>query len=108
MSNDVVDEDFIRDELEKKINEAHREILGRHNIKTGDITPAEKKLVDDGIDELVEATRKWIKPSAKQPVFNSRFTSVFRKADGRLEIIDKKSQNKVEIKESVLEELELE
>lgn len=105
MSVERVDEDFIRDKIESKIQEAHRDILSRHDIESGDVTPSEQRKIDNAIEELVRTTREWIISSIKILVHFEDGLKVYSNSNGELEIVDEDTDNKVFIQEEKLEEI---
>jgi histidinol dehydrogenase len=56
----TADKEKIREVMESKLQEAYTEILGYHNLQTGDITPLQQNKIEGEEDELVDSVTEWI------------------------------------------------
>jgi hypothetical protein len=56
-----VDREYIKDKVEKRLQEAYSEILEHHGLLTGDVGFGNKLDMDEAEEEVIDATAEWIK-----------------------------------------------
>lgn len=54
------DSEYIKEKIEEKLQEAHRDILSHHDLRSGDISPLEQEVMIEKTNKLVEETESWI------------------------------------------------
>lgn len=55
-----VDHEFIHNKIDEKLREAFSQILERHSMESGDVSPLREREIDEAKLELKELTADWI------------------------------------------------